>query len=53
MSHTSSAGPQKLRHWDGELTTFCKRQFGEDASAETQCGGFQHLSEFPLPKFSV
>lgn len=53
MSHTSSAGSQKLRHWLWELTTFCKRQFGEDVSAETDPGGFQHLCEFPLPEFSV
>lgn len=40
MSHTSSAGPQKLRHWVRELTTFCKRQFGEGRFRRNRTWGF-------------
>lgn len=51
MSHSSSAGPQKLRHWLREVTTFCKRHFGEEMLPPRHIVGvFRTCVSFPSPR---
>lgn len=47
-----TAGVQKPKHKIKELSTFCKRQFGE-GHLRAESGDFQNLGKFSLPKFSV